>query len=446
MISALNRLQRLSGSRWILLLVAVLTITSCSSTKSVTKRKRPRKTTVKKPRSTKTKVDTMTWTDKTRDPIVDDTPVETEIEEPVTDATIKDSYHVTAFVPLGDSRSGGSQRFLDFYAGMKLACMKLESEGANLQIDIVNSDEENTLSNKVRSNTDLIMAPFEKAKVRSVASYAKTKDITVVSPWFSSSKAAKDSPNYIQLKPNVKEHYVKLVNHVTSNFKPEEVAIVGVHSRSMSNIFKYIQGIARVNVRSNDEKVFAEHYVLRDSLAQGEQVYLSQLEDGKKVFIFPYYKMQDEVVLYSALRRLIAEKQYETVYAYALPLALESDKIAYDFYADLNMRIVSTAYIDNDSPEVQYFRRRFLEEYGKFPSSDAYEGFDKMLFVGRGLDQHGTKFGSKLKQDDEGYLHTEYRLEPVYKADDESFTKIDYYENKHLYILEFVDGRFVKRK
>ena len=90
---------------------------------------------------------------------------------------------------------------------------------------------------------------------------------------------------------------------------------------------------------------------------------------GKKVFIFPNYSYKDELYLYNAMRRLLAERGIHEITVYGMPILKDSEKMGFDFFSGLHIHVPASRYIDNSREEVKSFDRKFfltdMEPYRK---------------------------------------------------------------------------------
>ncbi|MCB0660461.1 MAG: hypothetical protein KDC04_05975, partial [Saprospiraceae bacterium] len=168
-----------------------------------------------------------------------------------------------------------------------------------------------------------------------------------------------------------------------------------------------------------------------------------------KAVLLPNYSFSDEEFVYGVLRRLMAEKGSKQVVVYGMPLLIESEKIDFDFYHALNLRIALSDYLDLNSEEIREFRREFLDLYGEIPLSDAVKGYSIMMLAANSLHSYGTHFQNYIVNKDMTFLQTTFNIEKSVSEDKETDinnTKdFDYFENKHLDIVEFKGTGFVKR-
>lgn len=448
MISAQNHHPLSSGNNILLTFLTIIVFfASCTSSKTVMKKQEPKKKVViEKPKEdiSPEKIDTVDWTEVSEEeapPIINETPSAPGLEK-------KSQYNISLLMPLDANRLSTStapnsdlndNKFINFYAGAMLAFEKLEREGVNLNVNVYDSKAEN-LSNlmdgyELRSS-DVIIGPRDTQELREVASFGKEREITVISPWKASSTITSENPYYIQLIPGLYDHYYKIAEHAAENFESEQVILLGRNSSDMKR-FKYFQ----------QDEPFQEFMVNEDSLMVGETAFDSLMIDVTETtaFIIPNYSSKDERFIYNCLRRLNIEKGMKNVVVYGMPIMKDSDRTTYNFYTSLNMHICLSKYVDVDDREVVNFERAYYERYAALPTSDAFEGYDVMTYIGRSLDRYGKNFQFHLQEDEDNYLQTSYELDRIFKSvdmDEENFENINYYGNKYLDIIAFKQKAF----
>lgn len=414
------------------------------------------KTTVK-PKSSKT--DTIKWNkipEKDKPPIRTDKPYD-PTEEYV--STKQGNYKISLLLPFNHHKFQYSEeavmeesnelRFVNYYAGVKLALDELERKGANLNVQVHDTKgSESTVSSLVRSNalssSDLIIGPYKRDGLKSVAEYGKKNKITVVSPWQASSKITSENPHYIQMRPRLSKHYTKIVDHVLQNFSEDQVFLIGRSSDSDQKRFRSFQNAAAALSSSGSKRPFTEFTIVEDSLIYGDTAFDSIFHQNMpSVFILPNWSFKDEAFIYDCLRRINTEKGNNQVYVYGMPILLESDKISYDLYQQLNLRVCRSKFVDKNSNNVKNFRRSYFNTYGAMPKDDAYEGYDMMMFLGESLMKHGRNFQFELGKQRDNYLQTSFDVIRTYsKSSGDKFDLINYFENQSLDIIEFRNNRF----
>ncbi len=459
MISAQNHPLLLSGNRYLwVLLVFLFVLPSCGTTKKGKSQGRPHgRISTKKHHTKKTKK--IVWTeghDDRKPPIKDTSTTSsgtkgndgkpTEINA---DINKEDVYDVVYFIPF-DARGKKSERFVQYYAGMQIAKRILEKEGVNLNVTVIDEKSgsfEDILSENIDSEVDAIVGPYDRSNLRIAAKTAKEKRLPLISPWQSSPKITKDNPYYIQLRPGLNEHYLTIFKDIKQSYDADQVTIIG-RSTNTSDLkrIKRLQKMAAYVWDEKEKKPLNEYTMLQDSIDFGVTAFDSLMFDQDEVVVvIPNWSFEDESFIYGALRRLSAEKGMSKVIVYGMPIMLESDKINFDYYNSLNMRVARSKFVDKRDNDVNRFRRDFLEEFGTLPTDNAYEGYDNLMYLGRNITKYGKNFQFYLFNDTGYYMQAAYNVRPRYKSSKSDHREIKYFENSNVDIIEFKNNRFSRK-
>lgn len=399
-------------------------------------------------------VDTIRWTDvsQTKKPIT----VKQKPKVVFNDGLErKEIYHVTLLLPL-DSDGGGKpadSRFVHFYAGALLAMEALDAEGYKLDVNVIDTEEgqfkvTEKLDRIIGDSTDLVIGPFDREALRFLAEECKLRKVPLVSPWQTSTRITVENPYYIQMKPNLKDHFLKLAQATSSSFQKGEVVIIGKDNKDTQAWIKYFQEAATESTK--EKEFFTTYFVSADSLSQGPTAFRRMLKNPRiKAVILPNYSYNDEDFIYSCLRRLSAEKAGRSLSVYGMPVMYDSDKIDFDYYHSLQMKVVMSDFVDLDQGKIREFRRDFLDMFGEIPTSEAVKGYDLMLYIGRNLNNYGKNFQYYLENDPASYLQSIYEIKKA-KSEDSPVAndpvKFDYFENKHLDIIEFRGNKWERKR
>lgn len=440
MTSVINHQLLLSGNKTVYFL-AFLFLFSCSTSKKTTTSDGQ---VVKSDKNNKTKNDK----EPKSDTLVADKP---KVEDAKGEVTTKDvkinekdknnplaiERNIALFLPY----STDEERYLQFYGGVKLAAEELEYEGIHLNIEVIEARENTDFSNFDYSNIDLVIAPNNENQIKSLIEKTKSNKTKVVSSWFSLS-SVENSPNYLQLKPSLRSHFASMLNHIKDNYDLKDVVIIARNTKGDQAWLKYFQAQAKEIFEVSIEKPLTEHFVLDDSISFGSQVFTNQIHNkNKKVFILPNYSYKDENYINGVLRRLNAERNGKEIYVYGMPIIKDSENLNFEYFNNLNVRIPSSRWVDYESEEVKSFNNKFYDRYGSLAEEEAYEGFDNLLFIARNLGLYGEKVFENMEANN-FYIHTNYDVKP-FKGEN-SANDIDFYENRHLEILQFNGKAFVK--
>lgn len=451
MTSVQSRRRLLNGNNGlVILLMITLVIASCSTSTEIVRPKRDTTTkTNPKKRPADVKVDTVQWTE-----------VSTEEYKPIEyDGTPRiekeDRYHAALMVPFNAEeynradQSREDERFIQFYAGMKLGLEKLESENVPIILDVYDTQgSESTLKSKLKrldDDTYLIIGPYERNPLKVAAEYAKNKEIPLVSPWLSSARITENNPFYLQLRPTLRDHYDKMIEVVLKKYNPEQIIVLKNEDGSDDNRVRYIQDIGKSMLKS-DQNPFREYPVNRDSLIQGEFYFSDLFDDNREtVFLIQNYSFDDEDFIYNTLRKLSAAKGLRPSTVYGLPILLDTEKIDFNLYKILNVKVVRSRFVDPTRSEIKNFKQRFFDEYGALPSDEAYYGYDIIIYFGKALEKYGKQFQFFLDQYNEQLLQVNFDIHKSYLKEgtvSDDFRDINYFVNKHLDIIEFDGNRF----
>ncbi len=457
MISAPSRQPLSSGNRFYLVgILIVLLLTSCSGGKKVTKSKtkrtgpKPKLGNLDKKAGQKAtgKVDTIQWTEIDRTKDYNEAIEDLEMDK-------RSRYDVRMFFPFGVGQENLSNamnestligRMTQYYSGVRLALDKLSSEGVNLDVNVYDSDS-GDFGKKLRecSAADVIIGPYDSDQLANAANFGRNNQIPIISPWRFSSKIGKDNPFYVQLMEGQKARYDKIIEDVKSEYRDDQVILIGRNNGRDNRYMNYMQSVGAA-LNNSRSKPFKEFFIEEDSLMIGETAFDSIFyHDRTTVFVLPNYSSErDEDFVYNTVRKLSGEKGLNKVVLYGMPILVESEYIKFEHYRNLNMRVCVSSFVDKNLPEVKEFRQTYYDMYNDFPSDEAYEGFDMMLFVGRQLNNFGKKFQYFAEEYEASLLQTKYDVQKVYDPDEgDRFKTIQYFQNRHLYILKFEEDSFV---
>ncbi|MBK8054410.1 MAG: amino acid ABC transporter substrate-binding protein [Saprospiraceae bacterium] len=468
MISVQNHRPLLNGSNFLIAVIIASIFSSCAVSKKSTgdsnvqiikadtaKKKLPAENKENKktsPAAEKNvvKTDTLKWKDVSPSykPIQTGKAKKADNYNKNNNQVFKDEYNITLLLPLDSDQSNlpSDTRFLQFYAGMLMGLELLEKEGIQLKTKVIDTNEGNQsfidrVETILKNETDLIIGPYEREDIKIMAEKCKEAGIPIVSPWQTSTKITSENPYYIQIKPNLKDHFKKLAESTVSQYKPGEVAIIVKNNKESSAWVDHFQENA---VKfSGIENFYIPLYIDLDTLRKGKAVFSKLMGSGLKAVILPSYSYDDEDYIIAALKRLGVDKGSRSIDVYGMPLIYESDKIDYEYYHTLNINVVMSEDGGQDINGILKFKKDYLQKYGEIPGDEAIRAYDLINYVGRNLWKHGKTFQNFLWQEDEKFLLTRFNVVKSWTDDSKVNSvedKFDYFENKYLHILNFKDN------
>lgn len=446
----------------IFLSILSLSLSACDALKPAqngdVKTKKPTDYTVQNPpKTTQSKVDTVYWrTDPTVPPPITNTTVPskpTDVVPPLdnntnntnsnnsTTTTTKGRVEMALLLPFfsdnfvetASSTPSKSQFALDYYAGVKLALDTLSTLSLNLNVSVIDSKSSfNSLISRYEvSRADVLMGPIEKENVLAAMNYATQNGKTFISPYFPSSDLTSSNPNFVQVKPSLKTHCENIVRHVRSQSGDKNVVLVGLTGEVSR--FEYFQEATKLYGGSR-----IDEYKIEDETNYNIEPYIEAT--GTTVFIVPSW---NENFVAGFLRKLAASPRKNQVMVYGMPQWMDFPKTVQNSFESLRVRVSSSTFIDANSPEVKQFKARFQSKYGKQPNSDAFLGYDVMLYFGKMMMNYGSKFTFGLDREAASVLHTQFAFAPIYRPQiDDTGNNIAKYENKYVNILKYTGGTF----
>ncbi len=470
MILAPNLLQRSNGSKIVAFLFIFLLAFGCDTSKKAKtaksnteeldpirgkKRYNPKTGKYEYVKEEDTKLDTVAWRpSKTEAPPIQSSTeiVEEAVAEPEQGVGVSEnfsSYNIAVMLPFLTDKYTQTGRIPDksslainFYAGMKLAANVLSREGIQLNISVhdTRADETNVkylLERNDVGKADVIIGPVKKSNLKRVAEFAKMNRKVLVSPIYPG-KVTEDNPFYLRVSPSLKIHCETIMAHALERVPAEQIVLVVRNKSAEQKRLRYFQDAYRGIMGYSAPKI--KEFIVTDPTADYGEMEVTPyiLPDKETVFIVPSWS--NELFVYSLLRKLDIARMNSPVTVYGMPQWEDYERVSFDYYERLNLHISSNICVDTNAPDIVSFRRSFFDYYGTAPTKDAYKGYDLLLYVGRKLKEHGNKFQLHIEEEDDEYLHTDYAFRRTIKAEaasSEDYENVDYFENKHVNILNF---------
>jgi len=462
MTSVPNHLPLLNGNKVfiaVLICLTALLLPACNSIKKIKSKPSPPRSegerTVPSEKDRPMKVDTMIWTrdDKAELPTAPNQP---EVKESDIIPGKKDLYKVGVLIPLysasGESVSQNEnlRRMLHFVLGMELAAARKGKGTPEVIFEIIDVEH---YSNRIQSlvnkdslgKYDIIIGPYKTSDLQAVSRFSDRYKIPLISPWNASSTITDNNPKYVQIKPGLKMHAEKISDHIAKTYPQADVCLIAKsgHTREIESMDFFYNSPA-FKSRSYNLRNLQKSIIVEDDQGFDEEIRSLLRGDSRKIFILPYYTNWDFVSKFlNRLNRLKREDQ--NVMVYGLPQLVESGKIDFKYFDELNIHISYFNYTDPSDPEVARFNRQFVESYGDRPLEDAYLGYDLATWISYSLKQYGPDFIQKSAYADyrQG-LFNNIELMPVYggNAPKDDFSNFIYSENKSLKIVKYSNSKF----
>lgn len=351
-----------------------------------------------------------------------------------------------------DSRT---RRFVQFYAGVKMAISDLAERGYPLSLKVFDTGgsearvDQILMSRQLRT-ADLIIGPYERELIDEVATFGDKNRIPVVSAWQPGSRSLSGHPYLIQATPGLYTHVKAITDHIRQQYSNARIVIVG---RSNPSEKARMDLFYDVFVQANNKDLFGsqilpEQLFVTDASPDLAKTQLDAFleKDKTTIFILPHYASDEENFVISFMRRLRVEKPGSKVLVFGLPQWTNYQKINYDFLENLHVHISANHYINHADSTVNAFEHEFFERFATLPEPSAFHGYDLVRYFGQLMAESGRAMLEYLPTYSKELLAYGFHIKPFSNnySTSEPPPLLEYYENDHILILKFEDQTFQK--
>lgn len=356
----------------------------------------------------------------------------------------KNSYEVAMILPFNtsdpnnssDNISRNSSWAVHFYSGVKLALKQFENTGIQINLSVIdskNSDEEIDkliLRDEIK-RADLIIGPYKSNQSKKMVEFVKDKNITLVSPYTTSSNPTKSNPNYIQANPSITRHFECLSKSISESFPVEKVYFLTQDNNTTKSRSKNFKEILATYYKNANPKSIHD-IIVPDNFMTSENFKIDSLIDLSMPVAIVVPAWEDKYVK-DILRKIDNERGGKQVTVYGMPQWQFMDEIK-TYLNNLNARISSNVLLNTSKSEVEIFRNTYFDTYAKMPDMDAFLGHDIASYFFIELIKNGTFFQQNCSPSKE--LVSRFNILPV-RSELSGEQTIDFYENFGLQILQF---------
>lgn len=463
MISVPNHRQPLSGSNTLLLCLVICAICSCSTPKRVVVKPPPpseppvtkqddvpqydpkRDAVILVPRDA-IKTDTIEWTEDKTPPIVTDAVIRPD--KPIKDGAAQ----IALLIPFNalnaelfsEHQDPKLNRFIQYYAGVRMAMDKIDSMEMPVKVRSFDADAGAVLlpeliAKEEIKNADVIIGPYEKKDIETLAAFGLKNEIMVVSPWLPAFTMDSTNPFLIQLYPALSTHAQSITEFIRDKMHDKKVYVVTRDNPVERN---------RAQMFTKTEGVEAEELVIKDSSPEMLNTNLHALMSDEKgtIFILPYFLKSEETFVNAFMRKLHADKDTREAIVFGLPQWVGYTNLNANYMESLSLHLSVSTFLDVASPDYQSFKAGFYQKFHTIPDLNAFLGYDLMMWLAKSLTDHGQE-GLIGHMDPQSYgLASGFDIQPVYKTTTGTSTEMNvplYYENGRIRILQYKEQDFI---
>ena len=365
---------------------------------------------------------------------------------PVTNKT----YRVAIFAPLYlDSAFNGSAlrsensipnfsiAGLDFIQGTQLALDTLNLEGRHVDAFFYDSKSLKQpvswlIKNGRLNNTDLIIGSVKGREYNELAKFAATQRIPFVSATYPNDGYIRQNPFLIIVNSTLKAHCEGIFSYIMQKHGTDNIYLV--KKKNDNRIENYFR---EINYADGQPLLRIKTIMLDSSISPAGLKYL--VDTTKPV-----------VVIGASLDAVFSQKLADACY----PIQKTNPFVFIgmpnwdgfsgwykkDAYTDFPIRYTTPHYNEKNNAYGTYLKEKYFQLYRTNPSDMAEKGFETTLNFISILINHPNGFMENLNDTLYAPLH-DFSFRPVYHQNN---LTPDYYENKHFFIMQILNGKILR--
>ncbi|MCF3111388.1 amino acid ABC transporter substrate-binding protein [Niabella sp. CC-SYL272] len=321
---------------------------------------------------------------------------------------------------------------LEFYHGASMAIDSLDRLNVPLDIYVYDSRSakmplESQVNKAASDGVELIIANCAISELDRLSKLAASKKIALVNAVVPNDGNVRDNPYFVVMNPTLPTQGEQIYAYLKKNYPGQQIIYLtrkGASENYLRSVFETLNKLDRttaMHIKFTDVK---------DSLSQS-QITANLFTDRPSLFVIGSLDNSFSEKLLAQLSRL--SKTYPRITIMGMPTW---DNLNFSKYKGLDL-VYSTPFY---SSRLDVTSRNIISYYNSKmyarPSDLVFRGYDLTYRFGRLLNQYGKNLEAMLASKDVRVFY-DYDIQPVSKIN-----KLDYYENKKLYFLEYSNGSF----
>lgn len=262
----------------------------------------------------------------------------------------------------------------EYYQGLELGLDSIKNLGIPVNIYLYDSKNDSNVFKQILRknqvlNADIIFGPVVSEAHKMMAEYSNQAKIYHISPLLTMTKSKVEDPYLISVNPDLDNYadifleQLKINGEERANImvlygKGKNEKIIGNRLLALKNKYPQYQikmmEVARYNEFKNHFSLGKNHHIIIDS--------------------------DNEYLVNGALRMLSDTNQFTDIYVYGNKKWLNFKNINAQLWLQLNTKIITPLYLDNESLLSKQFIEQYFERYACEPNEFAIAGFDQCLY------------------------------------------------------------------
>jgi hypothetical protein len=375
------------------------------------------------------------------------------IQKPFAQSNITPSgkiYRIAVFAPMyldsvfetGKLKSNSLPKFImpavEFVQGAQIAFDTISLNGKRAEALFYDSKSYTQpiawlIRNKKLDSIDLIIGSVKEPDYSELAQLAVQKNIPFISATYPNDGNIKNNPFTVIVNSTLKAHCEGIFSYLMQKHGADNIYLV--KKKGDNRIDDYFKAI---NI-AEGKPLLKIKTIMQDSSISSFG--LKNLVDTTKPM----------VIIGASLDETFAKKLADACYPIHKTNALKLIGMPnWDGFKSLQKKNVfkdfpisyTTPHFDaKNNPFEDFLTEKYFKSYRAKPTDMAYKGFETAYYFTSILLKFGKDFMQHLNENEFAVFH-DYNFRPVYSAINS--TAPDYYENKHLFIMEILNGDIVR--
>jgi hypothetical protein len=368
------------------------------------------------------------------------------------DSSSNKTFHIAIFAPLylDSVFNNGILKYeaaipkfimpgVDFVQGARIALDTMNLNGRHVETFIYDSK---SLSEPVDwlirsgklNNIDIIIGSVKNPVLTELAYFAKAKNIPFISATYPNSGGITNNPDLIIVNSTLKTHCEGIFSFILQNYGTDNIYLIKqLGDDRIGNYFtdiNYAEGRPLLNIKTINVDSTISNYSLasRIDTTRPDVIIGASLDEG--------------------LAKSLADACYPIQKTHSLILFgmpnWDGFKSLYnkDEFKDFPIYFTTPHYENKGDDLDSILVKTYFQLYKTKPSDMAYKGFGITWYFTHILVTYPNDFMDHLNDPVYSVFH-DYNFRPVFN--EKTKTEPDYYENKHLFIMEILNGE-IERK
>ncbi len=346
------------------------------------------------------------------------------------DKTLEVGLYLPISVAVDDSLkpSARSISFLTFYQGVLMAVDQLSKTGLKTKLYVYDTGKQAaTIQALIKKpeflSLDLLIGPVYPEEQRVISELSAKNRIPMVSPLSADDKFTKTNPYYFQVNPVRKLRLEATADYLSKEFPKEKIIFLETANGSAETKL-IMDELARREAPRGASKGLIRTYNIWSNGTDGLE---PQLQTEKPNIIV--MAELNEVNVSIAMNRLARLSNKYPIILVGIQEFAKMQSIEIENLHKVNLRFLSTYFVDYTLSSVTTFVENFKAEFGTEPSLFAFQGYDVTISFLKSLQRTADLSHGLPPESNAGLLQTTYHFTKVSDFGgftNDSFTVVEY--------------------